>query len=190
VSGDALRSVVEYGALRDSLTRAGMLLTLPELHGNVCGMICGSGETAARRWVEEQLAEQFHDDAGRRKEVERTLDEMAHATSRMFGSAELEFEPLLPDDEAPLDEQIESLASWCQGFLAGLGLSRQPPESERLSVDVREILADFAEIARADVASGEGDQDGFALAELREYVRVGAQLVFEELAGREESESQ
>jgi uncharacterized protein YgfB (UPF0149 family) len=45
-------------------------------------------------------------------------------------------------------------------------------------------LRDFAEISRAglseDEAAGEGQPD-FALAEIHEYVRVSAQIVFEEL---------
>jgi uncharacterized protein YgfB (UPF0149 family) len=50
-------------------------------------------------------------------------------------------------------------------------------------VNVREILADFKEIARAvgdDAAAGEDDEAAWA--ELVEFVRVSVQLVFDELA--------
>ena len=39
----------------------------------------------------------------------------------MLADRELEFAPLLPDDDAPLDEQVQALALWCQGFLSGVG---------------------------------------------------------------------
>ncbi len=55
---------------------------------------------------------------------------------------EMEFEPLLPPDEATLDERVEALGAWAQGFLYGFGaagpfkpgtLPRQSPRSSRIS---------------------------------------------------------
>mgnify|MGYP003344636055 FL=1 len=51
-------------------------------------------------------------------------------------------------------------------------------------------LGDFSEISRAALSEDEAegrDQPDFALAELREYVRAGVQMVFEELAPRREA---
>jgi uncharacterized protein YgfB (UPF0149 family) len=114
------------------------------------------------------------------------LDELVGTSARMLEDDELTFEPLLPSDDAPLMEQVEALAAWCQGFLSGVGSMRDPlasgaPPSDALT----EILRDLAEISRAglseDEAEGRGHPD-FALAEIHEYVRVSAQIVFEELA--------
>ena len=85
---------------------------------------------------------------------------------------------LKPEDRA-------ALAAYCHGFLAGLalgGATNEPPAGE-----LAEILADFAEISRAgadDEERANRDAADFALAELKEYVRVGVQLAFEELRGR------
>ena len=54
----------------------------------------------------------------------------------------MEFLPLLPsDDEADVDEQVESLAQWSKGFLDGFGaagrISKASPE------DVAEVLQDL-----------------------------------------------
>jgi uncharacterized protein YgfB (UPF0149 family) len=103
----------------------------------------------------------------------------------MLADAELTFEPLLPGDDAPLQEQVQALALWCQGFLGGVGTAA--PNAGRNAGEgaaIGEILGDFAEISRAglseDEAAGEGQPD-FALAEIQEFVRVGVQIVFEEL---------
>ncbi len=86
---------------------------------------------------------------------------------------------MLPDDDTGLPERVSELALWCQGYLYGLaqGGIRQ---FDGLPGDCTEILKDFVELAKArsDDVSENSERDFF---ELSEYVRVGVQLVFEEL---------
>jgi uncharacterized protein YgfB (UPF0149 family) len=169
--------------LRDSLATAGAVIALAELHGGVCGALCAGGPAAARRWLMDSL-----DDlqAGAvPAAVADDLEDLILASSKMLEDVELRFEPLLPSDDAPLAEQVEALATWCQGFLSGVGSTA--PGSVRGSGHgdaLAEILRDFAEIGRAGLSeeeeAGEGQPD-FALAEIREFVRVSVQLAFEEL---------
>jgi uncharacterized protein YgfB (UPF0149 family) len=169
--------------LRESLATAGAVVALAELHGGVCGALCAGGPAAARRWLTDSL----DDDEGGAvtAAVADDLEELIGASSKMLEDDALTFEPLLPSDDAPLAEQVEALAVWCQGFSSGVGGTA--PASVRSSADgdaLAEILRDFAEISRAglsdDEAEGRGQPD-FALAEVREYVRVSVQLVYEEL---------
>ena len=178
---------LDYERLRDALAAAGAVVVLPELHGGVCGALCVGGAPAARRWLADCLDDERLDAAA--AAVTDELDELIVASEQMLDERELAFTPLLPGDDAPLDEQVEALASWCQGFLNGVGSTaaaagRSAPEGSALD----EILHDFAELSRAglsdDEAAGHGQPD-FALAELKEYVRVSVQIAFEELgAGR------
>jgi uncharacterized protein YgfB (UPF0149 family) len=49
------------------------------------------------------------------------------------------------------------------------------------------VLSDFAQISRAGLSAEDAadeNQTDFALAEIKEYVRVSVQLVFEDLAPR------
>lgn len=173
---------LDYERLRDSLAASGAVVALAELHGGVCGALCAGGPAAARRWVMDSL-----DDVelgASAAALADDIEELIGTSARMLEDEELKFEPLLPSDDAPLPEQVEALAVWCQGFLSGVGstgLAHGSVEGEAL----REVLRDFAEISRAglseDEAAGE-DQPDFALAQIHEYVRVGVQLVFEELA--------
>jgi uncharacterized protein YgfB (UPF0149 family) len=93
----------------------------------------------------------------------------------------MEFHPLLPEDESPLDERTAALAQWCVGFLYGLG-SSSIQDLSKLPGEVGEVVRDFDEITRVGIDQGDSDdQNESAYAELVEFVRVGVQIVFEEL---------
>ena len=187
-------STNDYDALRESLTDAGALLALPELHGGLCGALCSGGPTAAERWLDDFLADHEARNVAGVRMVGRDLERAAWQT---LAEGELAFEPLLPSDDAPLDEQVQGLALWCHGFLNGLGATAPDLVGQNLkptataaaiaTAEVAEILGDFAEISRAgvdDEDSADRDRADFALAELKEYARVSAQMVFEQLAER------
>ena len=180
-------TALDYAALRDSLASAGVVVALAELHGGICGALCAGAASAAERWVRDSLADQELDSAAG---VDDSLQELVSASWRMLDGEELAFRPLLPTDDEPLEEQVQALAFWCQGFLGGVGVSAPDvgAANEAASLaEIGEILADFAEISRAGMSEAEAageDQPDFALAELIEYVRVSVQLVFEELAPR------
>jgi len=93
-----------------------------------------------------------------------------------------DFEPLLPDDEAPLIERADALSLWCQGFLYGLGSGSMSDPGE-VSIEAREIIQDFTEITHVGVEAGDDNEASeTAFAEVVEFVRVGVQLLFVELA--------
>ncbi|HEY8519769.1 MAG TPA: UPF0149 family protein [Gammaproteobacteria bacterium] len=183
----------DYRTLRDSLERAGVLLALPELHGGMCGAMCIGGREASNAWLED-CVRGVGVDGPTAERISEQLDDVELATWQQLSGSEMQFEPLLPDDDAPLEEQVEALAAWCQGFLAGLGgAGLRLERGQGTQGEVEEIVADFAEISRAGVTGeerGNLDEAGFALAELKEYVRVGAQIVFDAFADRRSSPSQ
>lgn len=170
-----------YETLSEELANAGVVPSLAELHGGLCGVMCVGGVTAADRWLDQQLDEW-------RQQGETPIGDALHAveheTWRMLNGTEMTFEPLLPGEEQPLDAQVRALAAWCHGFLSGLGLGGLQLTGGESDAEeaVSEIAKDFAEISRAALGPDEEDdleQAGFALAELKEYVRVSVQLVFE-----------
>ncbi len=109
------------------------------------------------------------------------LRSLYFVTSETLAGTDLEFQPLLPEDEQPLSERTAALAQWCVGFLYGLG-SGAIDDLKTLPGEVGEVVRDFDDITRVGVDGGETDeQNESAYAELVEFVRVGVQLVFEEL---------
>ena len=203
---------MSYEALSELLQSAGEVVQLPELHGGICGALAAGGPKAAELWLDESLDEPASDaDASQEADETNVLAEerlpalgawlqslhaIVTASWQALEARELAFEPLLPDEEALLEEQVQALALWCHGFLSGLGFSApevggsvrdEPAAGSAETATIGEILGDFAEIARAGVTeddSADIDEAEFALAELKEYVRISVQIVFEELSAR------
>jgi yecA family protein len=180
-------TTLDYDRLRDSLADAGTVVALAELHGGVCGALCAGGAAAAQRWLVDCLEDQ-ESDATQIAAIARDLDDLVAVSWHGLSEHELKFAPLLPSEDAPLEEQVQALALWCHGFLGGLGASA-PGVAKQHDDDgsVPEILRDFAEISRAALSEDEAagrDHPDFALAEIQEYVRVSVQIVFEELGDR------
>jgi uncharacterized protein YgfB (UPF0149 family) len=189
VTNGPVTTTFDYDVLRDSLADAGAVVTLAELHGGMCGALCAGGVGAAVGWLEDCIADQQLASSGGLK---TSLAEVIEASLRMLEGRELRFEPLLPSDDAPLEEQVHALAGWCHGFVAGLGASA-PRLASRAGADatLTEVVNDFTQISRAGLSDREAageDQPDFALAQLREYVRAGVQIVFEDLAPRRAAE--
>ncbi len=174
--------MLDYDRLRDSLANAGAVVAVAELHGGVCGALCTSDSRGAEGWLRDCLDD--HRLAAPTAEVAR---ELVDASLAQLGDEELGFEPLLPSDDAPLEERVQALALWCHGFLAGLGATAPGLGAGRGgdTEQIHEILRDFGEISRAGVTEEEAagpDEADFAFAEVHEYVRIGVQLVYEHLA--------
>lgn len=93
--------------------------------------------------------------------------------------AGMRFELLLPGDEESLDERTSSLADWARGFVLAL-LRGDESAVTGLGGDSGEFLQDLIKIGEAR-PGGQTEEDERALVEIEEYIRVGVQLVFEDL---------
>lgn len=148
-----------------------------EAHGSLCGALCAVAAYRFDDWVGEVLP-----DAAGGTRARTLLATLFDETTRALGGEAMDFAPLLPDDAAPLEDRVAALAEWCAGFLYGLGAG-QLPSLDQVPGEVGEVLRDFGEIGRAEVgAEDPAEANETAYAELHEFVRVGAQLVYEELA--------
>jgi uncharacterized protein YgfB (UPF0149 family) len=153
-----------------------------EAHGCLVGALCTSTDYPIERWLEEIIPDQEGRDVSESPEALRLL--YSDTLNALRGTG-MEFEVLLPDDDIPLAERAGGLSQWCQGFLYGFGTG--PVEGARkrdkLPGNVNEILNDFTHISRATVsleeAGSESEEEAYA--EVVEYVRVGVQLIHDEL---------
>ncbi|BCX88552.1 conserved hypothetical protein [Methylomarinovum tepidoasis] len=168
-----------YTEFDAALAAAGHPCSAAEAHGLWSGLLCGDVNTPADRAIA-ALDDEPAVEAG----VAGRLRPLFVATRKALEDDSLRFQPLLPDDETPLPDRAQALAQWCQGFLYGLGLSRR----QSWPAQIQEILRDFQAIAQLN-PDAEGEEDERAFAELVEYLRVGAQLIFTEGALRYEREA-
>ncbi len=154
-----------------------------ELHGLICGLACAEPHAepalrlrclAALLGDDHQLAPWLQDSGeAEALSADQPLHAFIQAGELALAEADLGFTPLLPDDEAALQDRIWALADWCSGFMAGYGAL---VEQSALSPMAAEILRDLARIAEVDAdaeladAEAEGAEADFV--ELVEYLRA------------------
>lgn len=162
--------------LDDALAAVGGETRAAEAHGLLCGMFCGPRAPEAARWIAHVLAGASAHGAAA-KDCLEALTELYEQTQASLENEALEFQPLLPADDEPLEVRARALGDWCEGFLFGLGVAGS--EQERLPKEAAEVVNDLGQIARVDPEAG-GDEDSEqAYAELVEYLRVATLLVRE-----------
>jgi uncharacterized protein len=172
----------EYSELQELLVAERSLADAAEAHGTLAGCLCAASSYRFEDWLQEILPE------GRpAAAAAAALRALFTATAGALQRPDMEFELLLPEDAQPLAARTAALAHWCQGFLYGLG-SGAIGDASKLPGDVGEIVRDLVEITRAGVDTEQGEESNeSAYGELVEFVRVGVQLLFEELGAARRS---
>jgi uncharacterized protein YgfB (UPF0149 family) len=150
-----------------------------EAHGTLAGALCSSSDYGLIEWLREILPDDSPDDAALQSSV---LQSVYHSMVRTLVGNDADFAPLLPDDDSPLATRADALSLWCQGFLYGLG-SGTTVDPGNVSIEAGEIIRDLTDITHVGVeADEENEENEVAFAEVVEFVRVGVQLLFVELA--------
>jgi hypothetical protein len=164
-----------YAEIQRSLADSHALAEPAEAHGTLAGALCAQVPYRLEDWLAEILPE------GRRSDADPVLQAVYDWTVAALAGRDMDFELVIPEDDRPIRERTQALTLWCTGFLYGLG-SNGAADPQRLPGELGEIVRDLTEITHADVDATDSDEaNESALAELVEFVRVGVQLVFEEL---------
>ena len=153
-----------------------------EAHGTLVGLLSAAVDDLPGSWIVNTFADATEVSGfpgAADQEVLTALYEVTRAALRGVVRA---FALLLPDDGDALGERVTALGGWCQGYLYGLAV-RGLKDFGELPDDVREILGDLAQIAQAGPDDDDDEESGEqAYVELVEYVRVGVQWVYDQLA--------
>lgn len=167
----------DYSDIQQLLIQQRSLADASEAHGTLTGGLCATVDYRFEDWLREILPEGRADPA-----AVAALGRLYAATAGALGETQMQFAPLLPADAQPIAARTAALAGWCQGFLYGLGAG-SIADAGRLPGEVGEFVRDLAQITRAAVDAAQSeDSNESAYAELVEFVRVGVQLLYEELA--------
>jgi uncharacterized protein YgfB (UPF0149 family) len=159
-----------------------------ESHGCLCGALCATLDYPMARWFEEIIPESPAAEEEAPQDVPQEADAQREPLQILFSDTlnslrgdQMDFEPLLPDDDVSLNQRAHALSQWCQGFLYGFGTGQRQGEAE-LPANVDEILKDFTHIGRASVElEEESESEEEAYSEVVEYVRAAVQLIHDEL---------
>lgn len=178
-----------YAPLAEFLFDSGSYLDACELHGMLCGFICGGMITPNAGWMTLLLAGAEEE---RRAELEVCVNTLFKISLDQLSSFGFDFEVLLPIAEPGQDLLlISSLSKWCEHFLLALGIvqegkkmakGKNSPEIKELN----EAKSDIQNISRLynQVLQTQEDFDEESFSSLLEHVRVAAMLIFTELNGR------
>ena len=175
---------INHDELDAALKQCGASWDAGQAHGLLCSRLAVRGGDAGIDWLE-QVLEGSNPDNTLRRECESMLDTLYMSTHRQLTERMFDFKPLLPDDFDSTIVRADAIARWCEGFLHGL-VSGSPDDNlkEWLSSEpLSEIINDMLQLTRASADQEADDEtNDSAYTELVEYLRVAAQLTYEELA--------
>jgi uncharacterized protein YgfB (UPF0149 family) len=167
-----------FTQLDATLALAFIDLPVAEVHGTVAGAIASHMKTGVTPDLLKLIEPDADSSLGHYSQLNELLYDLYRETSEWLIEGKEKFDLLLPSDDEPLEIRTASVAAWARGYLLGLlhtnlfGID-QIPESGS------EIARDMLQISEASAGADEEKEEDFALAELHEYLKVGAQLIFE-----------
>jgi len=164
--------------------KSGISIDVSECHGKISACLCSENMTAEALLPEEINADESCLSAETMK-LKTVLLSLIAETLEQLNDAEMSFYPLLSPDAESITDRTLTLSRWCQGFIDGFGLviAQKNISIDQIEQDIiGEIIEDFSQISKLTSASVM-NEDGEELAymEVVEYVRVGVQLIFEEM---------
>lgn len=183
---------VDYDFLEQTLKRCGSSWGAAQTHGLLSGRLAIAGVAAGPDWLAQVLEDTDETNAAH-GECRNLLDTLYQSTYWQFSERLSEFEPLLPGDDESVAIRTAVLAHWCEGFLHGLVSAKHGDTlKERLgSEPLSDIIKDMLEFTRVELDGESDDEENeSAYVELVEYLRVAAQLCYEELADIRNIESE
>lgn len=175
---------VDYDALDGALRRCGANWDAAQTHGLLTGRLAVAGVSAGPEWLI-QVLEGTEESNPFRQDCQKMLDALYQMTFWQLSERLSEFVPLLPDDDTDTCDRAAAMARWCEGFLHGLVSARHGDElRERLAAEpLADIIRDVLHITRAEFDdTSDEETNEAAYFELVEYLRVAAQLSYEELS--------
>lgn len=169
------RAPLSHDELEEALSTLEDPPEAAEVHGHLLGCLAAGG-VAPAEWQARLVAELALE--GGTELVVRALEQLHQQAVALLAEQDFGLELLLPGQDQPLADRVEALGQWCQGFLAGYGMSprRRSVEGGEDADEVEEMLADLSAIAQVDAEIGaEGDESlERDLFEVVEYVRMAA----------------
>ena len=136
-----------------------------ELHGLLTGIGCVTEAPTRDEWLQilSTLDVPKLDDS-----AIAVLSEEAEDIFHALSEDELDYLPMLPDDEHSLSERVRALADWCEGVVLGFGLA-----SGQIRAEEKELIESLQDVASVEFDESDNDEEGEAsYQELYEFVRL------------------
>ncbi len=167
-----------FAQISDLFLRNGCLHAPAELHGDLCGQLCAGQTPDLDTWLRQamQFMEVSQLDSDDSK-VE--LAELLEQTETGIKDQDLGFKLLIADEDFSLNERMQTLLEWCEGFLSAL-VDNEHFKEGKLSQELKDALKDLEQIAEMDEPLDEDEQNEQDLFAVSEYVRMTAMMLYTE----------
>lgn len=171
-----------YQQLGAQLASQGILISPAETHGVVLGMMSVKPQVIQADEVLVTIMQLNEEEkVDDEKSFLQFLAVMVEQVREMLFSQGFDVQLLLPQDDNNLEDQTLALSYWCRGYVFGL-VAAGLQDFKTLPKDAAEIIQDILQISEINTDLDEqGNEEEKAFFELEQFVRVGVQLVFEEL---------
>ena len=182
-----MSSEIDIEQIKADLIKLGSELSPSEVHGTLCGVLCGKSNITVHEWLSLTLLRSSEDASQPVMSRDLLLEAVTESFKRFFlatitelSDNNLKFYPLLPEDGSEA-VRLEAIAQWAQGFLMGLSIAGIKSVSE-YPEEVTEFIEAMASISTAgeyDLAGDESDEE--AIIEFIEFIRMGVLFMNEEM---------
>lgn len=167
---------LDFNDLADIWLEARCYQTPSAIHGWLSGHIAAGARLQPAKWLQE-AQELLSLDGDIQPNLHNALIEMYEQVLSDLSNDGLSYSLLLPSDEdADVDEQVDCLAQWSQGFLTGFGYAGRAQQT--LPNDVQEVLQDLAAFAQAELDDHQDPDNELLYLELVEHAKVAALTVY------------
>lgn len=167
--------------IKEYLTAHSFEMSPSELHGMLSGLVCtGFGEDHVDDWLPVVFCER-HLEVWEYSGIQHEICNLLQQTRTLLEDDGFGFQLVLPDDTESVATRLEALTTWCSSYLDTLSMFESLSES--LPDDCVEVLEDMQSIieVNCDDVSDDSSEDYLALMTIEEHLRVGVQLLFEQL---------
>lgn len=171
-------SVDRFTQVQATLSLADLEISPSEVHGTVVGAISNHLKSGITPDLLNLIEPGADASDGRFTQLNDLLYDLYRENSEILFESKEGFDVLLPDDDEGMGTRVEGLATWSKGFVLGL-LYNNRFDVDQLPENGAEITRDLMQIAEAAAGADNEQEEDWAFTELHEYVKVGAQLIFE-----------
>lgn len=149
-----------FDCVCDVFVTSGAVSAPAELHGALTGQLCAGVTFSPKSWLRKAM--EFMEPTDELSKQQQSVMQQLHdSTLSQLTDDDMLFQPLLPDDETDLLTRLETLAQWCDGFLAGFALveTRRHAEFSDIVSDALKDIAAIAHVGLESVEDGALDDD-------------------------------
>jgi yecA family protein len=176
------RSLPAFEDVVEALGVLSSLGTAAESHGLLCALLSADVSLRQEAWVDSLLSEHVEASNLEGQQAYRTLKHLFTVTAEAFAAEDFSLPLLLPDDEVALEDRLDHLAEWCQGYLTGLHLLGVAIQGNQ-NATLQEAITDLVDISQVEMTP-EDQQDPESevrYLELVEFVKVAVLSIATEL---------